>query len=246
MGHVITGFLGVLLVFAQLSVGYIFSAMTVYLVYSYLAEGDGRMDHAWAIVRRDWMDILGLGFASTLVSLLKSFSKNRGRNAGTNLVVGIVDVVWTEATYLVLPAMVIEDLGLKNGLGRVVQIVRDHLVLVGLSTVGVRLVNSLISLGLGGIGIVSGTAAGLGLARVLPAGTAGTIAAICVGILIASIFILAAIIATNYAATAYHTCLYLWARDVERARQDGQSESPAPGPLAVALNRTQEFSEIVQ
>jgi hypothetical protein len=36
--------------------------------------------------------------------------------------------------------------------------------------------------------------------------------------------------------TAYHTCLYLWARDVERAQQSGAAdEVRAPAPLASVL-----------
>ena len=43
-GQMIMGLFGVLLVFAQYSVTYIFSAMTVKLIYDYLTNGDGRMD----------------------------------------------------------------------------------------------------------------------------------------------------------------------------------------------------------
>jgi hypothetical protein len=41
----------------------------------------------------------------------------------------------------------------------------------------------------------------------------------------------------SYTTTAYHACLYIWARDVEKARQSGQSEQmvAAPAPLAAAL-----------
>ena len=56
------------------------------------------------------------------------------------------------------------------------------------------------------------------------------------GILIATPFILFATVISTYTATAYHTCLYLWARDVERARLSGQTGIvTAPEPLAAAL-----------
>jgi hypothetical protein len=43
---------------------------------------------------------------------------------------------------------------------------------------------------------------------------------------------------TSYTATAYHTCLYLWARDVEKAQASGNSAQVlAPGPLAAVLNK---------
>src|SRR5262245_31706098 len=54
-GRIIMGVMGAIMVFVQFVVTYVFSAMTIYLIYGYLAEGDGRMDHAWGIVRRDFL-----------------------------------------------------------------------------------------------------------------------------------------------------------------------------------------------
>ena len=88
--------------------------MTVYLIYGYLAEGDGRMDKAWVIVKRDVWDIASLAAASTAVNLLSSALRGRGRNAEGGLVAGIIETVWTEASFLILPAMVIEDINLKG------------------------------------------------------------------------------------------------------------------------------------
>src|ERR1700745_2873571 len=53
IAQAILGFFGALLAFAQYSVTYVFSAMTVSLIYGYLTDGDGRMDQAWAMIRRD-------------------------------------------------------------------------------------------------------------------------------------------------------------------------------------------------
>ena len=78
-GNLIVGVLGALLVFIQYAIAYIFSGMTAYLVYGYLAEGDGRMDRAWAVIRRDWLDILSLAGASTLVKIVEGFIRGRGR-----------------------------------------------------------------------------------------------------------------------------------------------------------------------
>ncbi len=43
-GRVILFLIGAVLVFVHYVVSYIFAGMTVYLIYGYLAEGDGRMD----------------------------------------------------------------------------------------------------------------------------------------------------------------------------------------------------------
>lgn len=232
---------GVLLVFAQYSVGYIFSAMTIYLVYGYLAEGDGVMSKAWAIVKREWLNILSLAAVSTAVNLLKNAIKGRGKSAGRNILSGLIDTVWTEAAFLILPAMVIEDVNLKGALKRAGQIVRDNLLLVGLSTVGVRAVNGLIGFLLGAIGIALGFGAGLGIISLTSSSelaTFGMVTGIGLGVILAGIFIMVATVITSYTATAYHTCLYLWARDVEKAQAGGSLvQVQAPAPLAAVLNR---------
>jgi hypothetical protein len=235
---------GALLVFVQYAVGYIFSAMTIYLVYGYLAEGDGVMSKAWDIVRREWLNILSLAAASTAVNLLKSALRGRGRSGGRNVLAGVIGTVWTETAFLLLPAMVIEDTNMKEALQRVGQIVKDNLLLVGISTVGVRAINGLIGFLLGAAGIALGLGAGLGIISLTSVSTLETLrnlgiaGGIGLGVILAAIFIMVAPIVTSYTSTAYHTCLFLWARDVEKARASGSSAPvEAPAPLAAVLNK---------
>jgi hypothetical protein len=44
---------------------------------------------------------------------------------------------------------------------------------------------------------------------------------------------------SSYVTTAYHTCLFIWARNAELAQTHGQSAQTAaiPGPLAAVLSR---------
>ena len=84
VGDVVIYIMGAVLIFIQYMVGYVFSAMTVYLIYGYLAEGDGRLDKACAVVRRDGWDIASLAAASTVVNLLKSAVRGKGRSGGRN------------------------------------------------------------------------------------------------------------------------------------------------------------------
>lgn len=235
-GQYIIYILGAILIFIQYMVGYIFSAMTVYLIYGYLAEGDGRMDKAWAIVKRDGWDIASLAAASTAVNLLKSAVRGKGRSGIRNFLSGLIETVWTEAAFLILPAMVIEDINLKDGIKRATQIIKDNLLLVGISTVGVKTITGLIGFLLGALGVGLGFGVGLGIVSASQGSVAGLITGVTLGILIATPFIMFATVISTYTATAYHTCLYLWARDVERARQAGQTgEVSAPSPLATVL-----------
>lgn len=237
-GRVILFILGALMIFIQYSVGYIFSAMTIYLVYGYLAEGDGVMSKAWDIVKREWLNILSLAAASTAVNLVKNQVRGKGRSMGRNFLSGLIDTVWTEAAFLILPAMVIERINLKDALKRAGNIIKNNLLLVGISTVGVRTVNGLIGFLLGALGIGLGFGVGFGIITVTNTSTFGLVSGISLGVIIAAVFIMVATVGTSYTSTAYHTCLYLWARDVEKAQASGSSAPVlAPGPLAAVLNK---------
>jgi membrane-anchored glycerophosphoryl diester phosphodiesterase (GDPDase) len=147
-----------------------------------------------------------------------------------------VEALWTEAALLVLPAMVIDDLNLKNGLARIVKITKENLLLIGISTVGVRWVTGLIGTVFGIVGLVIAFAIGGGAAYVSGGSTAISIVGIIIGALIFFAFVMVASIFSSYTNTAYHTCLYIWAREVEIAKAEGSSvQVMAPAPLAAAL-----------
>ena len=149
---------------------------------------------------------------------------------------GLLETLWTEASLLVLPAMIIDDLNLKDGLSRIWQITKENVLLIGISTVGVRLVTGLISFIFGAIGFVVAVGIGGGLAYLSGGNTAVSIVGTVIGALIFFSFVMVASIFSSYTNTAYHTCLYIWARDVETAQADGSSvQVKAPAPLAAAL-----------
>jgi hypothetical protein len=242
-GQVLTFLLGGVMVFVNFVITYIFSGMTAYLIYGFLAEGDGRMDKAWRIVRRDFFDILTLAAASTAVNLVKSLAQRRSRQRGNVLAglasaaAGLFEVLWTEAAFLILPAMVIDDLNLKEGAQRVWKITKENLLLIGISTVGVRWVTGLIGFVLGVTGALIGLAVGYGLVSVLGTEVLGLVVGIGLGAMLFFTFVLVASVISTYTGIAYHTCLYLWARDVERAQEAGQAvQVAAPAPLAAVLN----------
>ena len=239
-GQAVLAVMSAFLVFLNFVVSYVFSGMTVYLIYEYLTQGDGRMSTAWAIVRRDFLDLVTLAAVSTVVNVLKNAARrNRRGGIAASLIsgaAGLLEVLWTEAAFLILPAMVIEDINLVDGAKRVGQIVRDNLLLIGVSTVGVRAVTGLIGFGLGFGGAVLGFGVGYGIIAVLGSGTIGLILGIGLGILIFLMFTMVASVISTYTSTAYHTCLYLWARNVEVAQTTGQPiQVSAPAPLAAVL-----------
>lgn len=239
--NIILTVMGAILMFVQFVVTYVFSGMTVYLIYGYLTKGDGRMDHAWAIVKRDFFDILTLAAASTAVGVLRNMAR-RNRRGGmaaglARQATGLLETLWTEAAALVLPAMVIDDLNLKDGLQRVWKITKENLLLVGISTIGVRFVTGLIGFVFFIIGLVIALAVGGGLAFASGGNTAITVVGVVIGGLIFFTFIMLSSIFSSYTNTAYHTCLYIWAKEVEKATVEGRTPAQvqAPAPLAAVL-----------
>ncbi|GAB4458046.1 MAG: hypothetical protein Kow0070_11120 [Anaerolineales bacterium] len=239
-GNIILAVLGAILIFVQFMVTYVFSGMTAYLIFGYLSEGDGRMDKAWAIVRRDFFDILTLAAASTFVNMLKNAANRRRRGVVGGLVrsaANLLEVLWTEASYLILPAMVIDDLNLKEAMQRVWNITKQNLLLIGVSTVGVRWVTGLIGFLLGFGGFVVALALGGGAVYAAGGFNFVSIAAIAIAAFIFFAFVAVASVISSYTSIAYHTCLYIWARDVEKAQAAGQPvQIPAPAPLAAVLS----------
>jgi hypothetical protein len=239
LGKIILAAMGAVTIFVQYAVSYLFAGMTVRLVHDYLTQGDGRMDQAWAAVRRDFFDILTLAAVSTAVKLLENMirGKRGRRNLFGEMIAGILNTVWTVASYFVLPAMILEDLNLGKALKRATQIIKDNLLLVAVTEIGVGTVVGLIgfllfllALALGGgvfylIGALSNWA------------TAGIVTGAAAGILLAGTIIILVIVFSSYVTTAYHTCLFLWARQVEQARAQGAADArvAAPAPLAAVV-----------
>jgi len=239
IGKILLVVLGALMLFLQYSITYLFAGMTVRLVYDYLTAGDGRMDRAWETVRRDFFDILTLAAASTLVKLVENLIRGRQgrRNPFGEMIAGVLNALWTVATYFVLPAMVLEDLNLGQALKRATQIIKANLLLVAVTEIGVGTVVGLI----GFVLFVAAVGLGGGLFYLIGAisqwTTTGILAGAAAGILVAGIMLAVVTVLSSYVTTAYHTCLFLWARQVEEARARGADDGSvaAPAPLAAVI-----------
>ncbi len=239
VGQILLAVMGAFLVFINFVITYVFSGMTAYLIYEYLTQGNGRMSTAWSIVRRDFFDLVTLAAVSTGVNLLKNAARKNRRGVAAGLIsaaAGLLEVLWTEAAFLILPAMVIEDMNLSSAARRVAQIVKENLLLVGVSTVGVRAVTGLLGFLLGFGGALLGFAVGYGVIAILGSGTLGLVLGIGLGVVIFLLFTVVGNVIGTYTSTAYHTCLYLWARNVEVAQKTDQPmRVAAPAPLAAVL-----------
>ncbi len=220
-GWLLIGLLCILLLAGQMACAELFSLMTIFLFYGHLAQGETDLKAARGALRRTWLDALILAAAGPGIALQRRLGHPSPLDAARP------ERAWLGAAYLVAPVMVIENLGLKASVRRTSQIVKDNLLRSSEHLLGVKAFNQLASILLGLAGFILGLLVGLALGGVIGAGA---------GIILASLFILAAINLAAFNRAAYHTCLYLWARRVEAVQQQSQAgEVLAPEMLTAAL-----------
>lgn len=208
--------------FALLSycVSYFFVGMTVNLVDTHLHGRDAQLGEAFADAWKNAPALFSLAVVSAAVSLVTgSLRSRRGRGLG-DVAADALDRVWVVATYLIVPAIVLEDISLKQAANRARDLHQRNLLGIAVGEVGVVVLTRILGL----VGVI--LAAGLGY-LVYAASAGALIPALVVGGLLLSVVMAF----TTYVRTAYYTCLYLWAVATEQAGQP----TAAPVPLAATL-----------
>jgi hypothetical protein len=108
--------------------------------------------------------------------------------------------------------------------------------LIGISTVGVRWVTGLIGFVFGLGGFLLALAIGGGAVYLIGDFNVISIAAIGFAAFLFFAIVMLISVFTSYTTTAYHTCLYIWAREAEKAQTAGRDiHVAAPAPLAAVL-----------
>jgi hypothetical protein len=149
-----------------------------------------------------------------LFDLLEQVANNQ-RGLVRSILIGILRTVWTTATYVVMPAMVLEGQGFFASFKRSKALMENDPTQVGIGVVGLGLVTWLLSF------VCFGLANFVGFqlsARVHP--VAG---------LVVSLFLVNVSWALGaYLKSTYYTCYYLWARECERNHQASVALAPEP------------------
>ena len=206
-------------------ISYFFTGMTAFLVYDYFKDGDATISEAWAATKKNMFTILYLAIISAIVNIILGVLRGkaqRGRGAVgglSGMILGFIEKAWTVGTYFMIPAIVIEDRDLGSAVERTTQIIKRNLLPIGVGEIAVGLVTGILSF----IGIIIAIFIGFSLLNIT-----GPI----IALLLAAILIVIVIALSMYVTTAYHTCLFLWARNIEGA--PGSSIKP-PAPIANAL-----------
>lgn len=209
--------------------------VTTALVYSHLTEGrgTGTFRESCAAVLSSFPAIIVLGIVTFLAktvarALRKQNAQGGPMGMGFKFLASIVEVFWTLAGHLILPAIVIEGTSFWGGMKRADKIAQGNLLTIGVGEVGVdgicRFTSYLVySAGLG----IFGYMYYLKLGMTHP------------GVIFSTLVWVAAVVVVTalsiYIRSAFYTCLYVWAIEAEAVRETERKHVPAPGPLAVAL-----------
>lgn len=202
--------------------------MTTFLVYDYFKDGDATMSEAWAATKKNALTIFYLAIISAVVNIILGILRGRtrrDRSVGgglSGMIIGFIEKAWTVATYFMIPAIVIEDRDLKSAVERASSIIKNNLLPIGVGEIAVGLVTGFLSV----IGFVIAIIIGISLAAVITP---------LIAILVAAILIVIIIALSMYVTTAYHTCLFLWARNVEDAKAGLTGTIKPRAPIAGAL-----------
>lgn len=218
------GIVGAIATFGSFLIFYFFCGVTVNMIDVHLKGGTPTIKAGIQDAGKNFVAIVFLALVSTVIEMFARAARDNDSIIG-KIIAGIIEAIWTTLSFLLLPAIIIEDAGFSTAMRRVRELHKGNMLMIGIGEIGVRGVTSLIGfvwfLLVFGVVYVSFTAFHGVTALVLAFGIGGTLLALFAAF-------------STYIRMAYYTCLYLWAVDVEKK---GQS-APAPLPLARALGHT--------
>jgi hypothetical protein len=199
-------------------IDYFCAGLTASLIYEQVTHGRASFTNAkkrtWAARR----GILTFAAISALFDILSSYAQERDDWLG-KLLTSILYSIWTTATFVVMPAMVIEGVSFTVAFSRSKDLMKRDPTNVGTGVIGIAAVNYLLG------------AATFWLAYT----TDGLLSEIhpILGAMAFFTFVNVYWAVSGFIKISYFTCFYLWARECER--KGSPSPTLAPAPLAAAM-----------
>lgn len=209
--------LGVGVVFLYF-VDYFNNGITVSLVYDQVTTGKAEFGSAVGNTMRSAPGILVFASISGFFDMLASYAQERDDILG-KILTNILYLVWTTATYMVMPTMIIEKTGFFGAFKRAKDVMKNDPTQAGIGVVGIGVANYV-------IGVVCFGAATMALRALAP--TSPILGAFAFYFLINVYWGL-----TGYLKITYFTCFYLWAKNCEK--ESAARVELAPAPLAATL-----------
>ena len=147
---------------------------------------------------------------------------------GINFLSSIVEVFWTMAGHLILPAIVIEGTSFWGALKRADRIGQGNLIAIGVGEIGIDTINRLVM-----FAVCTGGVAGYSFVwfNHIPA----TAPIVMIGGAFWAMSVVLVTAMSIYIRAAFFTCLYVWAIEAEALSEAERVNCQPPAPLAAAL-----------
>ena len=199
-------------------IDYFCNGLTVSLIYDQVTTGKAEFQPALSRTFAASPGILIFAAISAAFELMATYARERDDILGS-ILAGIVRAVWTAATYVVMPAMVIENTGFFNAFKRSKDLAANDPTQVGSGIIGMGLATYILGVVCWGLGVGSFNVLG-NFSPLL-------------GMFAMMFFVNIYWALGGYLKITYFTCFYLWARECER--QGSADPRLAPAPLAAAM-----------
>jgi hypothetical protein len=199
-------------------IDYFCAGLTVSLIHDQVTTGSASFDRAKQRTMASFSGILIFAAISAAFDLLASYAQERDDVLG-KILTSVLHAIWTTATFVVMPAMVIEGLSFGAAFSRSKDLMKHDPTNVGTGVIGIAAANYVLGAVVFGLAYYADGA----LSQLHP--IAGAMA----------FFTLVNVYwaVSGFIKISYFTCFYLWARECET--QSSDSPDLAPAPLAAAL-----------
>jgi hypothetical protein len=200
-------------------VDYSCNAITASLMYDFATTGQASMATAGPRVRKALPGILTFAGVSALLDIASTYARERN-DLVAKIVLRVLRAIWTTATYVIMPALVIEGVSFGAAFKRSKELMDHDPTGVGAGVVAMSITSYVVA-------IVCFPLAWF-VMRVV-----GHVSAP-VGMLLGMLIINGYWAISGWMKIAYATCFYMWARECERV--GGADHALAPLPLRAALD----------
>ncbi|MDX2262451.1 MAG: DUF6159 family protein [Gemmatimonadales bacterium] len=197
-------------------IDYFAGGLTASMVYDQVTTGKASLGPAFSRTLRASPGILIFAIVSGILDFLSNLASQREgimRIIGP-IILGIIRTIWTTATYVMMPALVVEQQGFFAALKRSKGLMENDPTQVGVGVVGMGLVSWLLS-----------------VVTLVPAyGVANVLSNVHYSLGIIAFFTMTNLFwaISGYLKGVYYTCFYLWAVECERNHSASPQLAPAP------------------
>jgi hypothetical protein len=187
-------------------------------MYDFASTGQASMDTAVPRVKKALPGVVTFAAVSALLDVASTYARERN-DVLSKIVLRILRAIWTTATYVIMPALVIEGVSFGAAFGRSKKLMDQDPTGVGAGVVALSIVSY----------AVAAICFPLSYFMMRIGGYIHPAVGALLGMLIVNLYWSV----SGWMKIAYSTCFYMWARECEA--KGSQDHALAPAPLRAAL-----------